>query len=218
MELENKYYPVFLDLEDRLCVVVGGGAVAFRKVESLLANGAIVRVVAPEISRSIMRLQGLEIRKKQYDKSDLKNALLVFAATDMEETNKAVSMDALKLNVFCNVVDTPSFCTFIVPSVVEKGPIKIAISTGGVSPALSKKLREELTVAIGNEYEILARILGRIRPIVVSQNGGTEVHKRVFETLINSSLPEAIRKSRKDEVKSILKQAIGVEVDLEGIL
>jgi precorrin-2 dehydrogenase / sirohydrochlorin ferrochelatase len=218
MELENKYYPVFLDLEDRLCVVVGGGAVAFRKVESLLANGAIVRVVAPEISRSIMRLQGLEIRKKQYNKSDLKDALLVFAATDMEETNKAVSMDALKLNVFCNVVDTPSLCTFIVPSVVEKGPIKIAISTGGVSPALSKKLREELTVAIGNEYEILARILGRIRPIVVSQNGGTEAHKRVFETLINSSLPEAIRKSRKDEVKSILRQAIGVEVDLEGIL
>jgi precorrin-2 dehydrogenase/sirohydrochlorin ferrochelatase len=218
MELENKYYPVFLDLEDRLCVVVGGGTVAFRKVESLLANGAIVRVVAPEISRSIMRLQGLEIRKKQYNKSDLKDAFLVFAATDSEETNKVVSMDALKLNIFCNVVDTPSLCTFIVPSVVEKGPIKIAISTGGVSPALSKKLREELTVAIGNEYEILARILGRIRPIVVSQNGGTEAHKRVFETLINSSLPEAIRKSRKDEVKSILRQAIGVEVDLEGIL
>ncbi len=218
MELENKYYPVFLDLEDRLCVVVGGGSVAFRKVESLLANGAIVRVVAPEISRSIMRLQGLEIRKKQYNKSDLKGAFLVFAATDDENTNRAVSMDALKLDVFCNVVDTPSLCTFIVPSVVEKGPIKIAISTGGVSPALSKKLREELTVAIGNEYEILARILGRIRPIVVSQNGGTEAHKRVFETLINSSLPEAIRKSRKDEVKSILRQAIGVDVDLEGIL
>jgi precorrin-2 dehydrogenase / sirohydrochlorin ferrochelatase len=218
MELENKYYPVFLDLEDRLCVVVGGGMVAFRKVEALLANGAIVRVVAPEISRSILRLQGLEIRKKQYDKSDLKAAFLVFAATDSQEINKAVSIDALKMNVFCNVVDTPSLCSFIVPSVVEKGPIKIAISTGGVSPALSKKLREELTVAIGNEYEILARILGRIRPIVVSQNGGTEAHKRVFETLINSSLPEAIRKSRKDEIISIIRQAIGVEVDLEGIL
>ncbi len=218
MDLENKYYPVFLDLEDRMCVVVGGGTVAFRKVEALLANGAIVRVVAPEISRSILRLQGLEIRKKQYDKSDLKDAFLVFAATDMEEINKTVSMDALKLNVLCNVVDTPLLCSFIVPSVVEKGPIKIAISTGGVSPALSKKLRQELTVAIGNEYEILARILGRIRPIVVSQNGGHEAHKRVFETLINSSLPEAIRKSRKDEVKSILREAIGVEVDLEGIL
>jgi precorrin-2 dehydrogenase/sirohydrochlorin ferrochelatase len=218
MELENKYYPVFLDLEDRLCVVVGGGAVAFRKVEALLANGAVVRVVAPEISRSILRFQGLEIRKKKYDKSDLKGAFLVFAATDSEETNKAVSMDALNLNVFCNVVDTPALCSFIVPSVVDKGPIKIAISTGGISPALSKKLRQDLSVALGNEYEILARILGRIRPIVVSQNGGHEAHKRVFETLINSSLPEAIRKSRKDEVKSILEQAIGVEVDLEGIL
>jgi precorrin-2 dehydrogenase/sirohydrochlorin ferrochelatase len=218
MELENKYYPVFLDLEDKLCVVVGGGAVAFRKIEALLANGAAVRVVAPEISRSILRFQGLEIRKKEYDKSDLKDAFLVFAATDSEETNKAVSMDARKLNVFCNVVDTPELCSFIVPSVVEKGPIKIAISTGGISPALSKKLRQELSAALGSEYEILARILGRIRPIVVSQNGGHEAHKRVFEILINSSLPEAIRKSRKDEVKSILKQAIGVEVDLEGIL
>jgi len=218
MEAENKYYPVFLDLEDRLCVVVGGGVVAYRKVEALLANGAVVRVVAPEISRSILRFQGLEIRKKEYDKSDLNGAFLVFAATDSEETNKAVSMDAQKLNVFCNVVDTPALCSFIVPSVVEKGPIKIAISTGGISPALSKKLRQELSTALGSEYEILARILGRIRPIVVSQNGGHEAHKRVFEILINSSLPEAIRKSRKDEVKSILKQAIGVEVDLEGIL
>jgi precorrin-2 dehydrogenase / sirohydrochlorin ferrochelatase len=218
MELENKYYPVFLDLDGRLCVVVGGGMVAFRKVEALLSNGATVRVVAPEISRSILRLQDLEIRTKRYDKADLKDAFLVFAATDSEEINKEVSMDALNLNVFCNVVDTPGLCSFIVPSVVEKGPIKIAISTGGISPALSKKLREELTAAIGNEYEVLARILGRIRPIVVSQIGGTEAHKRVFETLINSSLPEAIRKSRKDEVKSILRQAIGVEVDLEGIL
>lgn len=218
MLMENKYYPAFLDLEDKLCVVVGGGAVAFRKIETLLAHDAAVRVISPVLSKSILRLQGIDIRKKEYESCDIDGAFLVFAATDIEEINTKISSDCLRANTLCNVVDTPALCNFIVPSIVEKGPIKIAVSTGGASPALSKRLRHDLNVAIGSEYETMARILKRIRPIVCSYEGGYEEHKRVFETLISSSLLEAIRKSRIEEVKSILYQALGVEVDLEGIL
>jgi precorrin-2 dehydrogenase/sirohydrochlorin ferrochelatase len=116
------------------------------------------------------------------------------------------------------VVDRPDQCSFIVPSVIERGPIKIAISTGGVSPALSKRLRMDIGGFIGEEYEILAYILGRIRPLVLAQNGGHAMHKRVFEVLVNSQLLEAIRQRNKALVEDILAQAIGMQVDLEGLL
>lgn len=214
----NRYYPAFLDLKERLCVVVGGGVVALRKVESLIAAGALVRVISPEILPEIQDLDSVEIKVKPYESRDLAGAFLIVAATDDESVNQAVSRDAARRHIFCNVVDKPEQCSFIVPSVVERGPIKIAISTGGISPALSKRLRMELGAVVGEEYEYLALILGRIRPFVLAQEGGHMAHKRVFELLVNSDLLEAIRQKDQERIAEILLQALGTPIDLEGLV
>lgn len=218
MNGENRYYPVFLDLKDRLAVVVGGGLVALRKVESLIGAAARVRVVSPEVVPEIQDFDGVELKLKPYDSHDLAGAYLVVAATDDEAVNVAVSRDAAECRIFCNVVDRPEVCSFIVPSVVEQGPIKIAISTGGVSPALAKRLRMELGAMIGDEYVSLARILGALRPLVLSQEGGHAAHKRVFEVLVNSDLLDALRRHDSELVQDILEQALGQRIDLEGLL
>lgn len=217
-EHSNRYYPAFLDLKDRLCVVVGGGMVAWRKVDALLDCEARVRVVSPEIVPEIHVRGNIELRNKPYESADLKGAYLVIAATDDEEINRRVSRDAAARRVFCNVVDQPVRCSFIVPAVMESGPIKIAISTGGIAPALSKRLRLDIGGFIGEEYAVLAEILGRIRPLVLAQEGGHVAHKRVFEVLVNSPLLETIREGDKALVAEILEAALGETVDLEGIL
>jgi len=218
LTMDNRFYPLFIDLRDRLVVVVGGGMVAWRKVEALCRAGARVRVIAPEVVERIEQDEGLEVVRRGYEPGDLDGAWLVIAATDDEETNVAVSRDAESRRVFCNVVDQPGLCSFIVPSVVEKGPIKIAISTGGVSPALSKKMRIRIGKLLGDEYSILALIMGRIRPIVLSGEGGHEDRKRIFEVLIDSELLDAIREHNRDRAEQILFEALGERIDLTEVL
>lgn len=215
---ENFYHPIFMDLRDKLVVVVGGGMVASRKVETLVKAGARVKVIAPEVEDQVVRFHPADIVCREYRKGDLKGAWLVIAATNSEETNRAVSEDAFSKRVFCNVVDTPELCTFIVPSVVERGAIKIAISTGGVSPALSRRMRSFIGSSIGDEYVILAAILGRIRPLVRCRAGGSGDHKRFFEVLIDSELLDAIRSGDRTLAEDILLQVLGEHIDLTEIM
>ncbi len=215
---ENPYHPIFVDLRDKLVVVVGGGMVAARKVEPLLQAGARLKVIAPEVVDEIGQCAQVEIVSREYKKGDLKGASLVIAATHSEETNRAVSRDALSKRIFCNVVDSPELCTFIVPSVVERGPIKIAISTGGFSPALSRRLRMIIGKNLGEEYVILAAILGKIRPLVRSSTGVSEDHRRLFEVLIDSELLDAIRANDRGLAEDILFQALGEHIDLKEII
>lgn len=215
---ENLYHPIFIDLRDKLVVVVGGGMVAARKVEPLLKAGARIKVIAPEVVDEIGQCAQVEIVSREYKKGDLKGASLVIAATHSEETNRAVSADALSKRIFCNVVDSPELCTFIVPSVVERGPIKIAISTGGFSPALSRRLRMIIGKNLGEEYVILAAILGKIRPLVRSSTGVSEDHRRLFEVLIDSELLDAIRANDRGLAEDILFQALGEHIDLKEII
>lgn len=216
--MENFYLPIFIDLRGKLAVVVGGGSVAARKIESLLKAGARVRVVAPEVTDEIASHRELEIEVRAYEEDDLDGAILVIAATDDEEINRAVSEDAEHRNILCNVVDRPELCSFIVPSVVERGPIKVAVSTGGLSPALSRRLRLIIGKTIGDEYVGLATVLGKVRPLVLSQGGATEDHRRVFEVLIDSELIDAIRSGDRDAAEGILFQALGQHVDLSEII
>jgi precorrin-2 dehydrogenase / sirohydrochlorin ferrochelatase len=216
--LTNRYYPLFIDLKGKTVVVVGGGVVALRKVESLRRTGASVKVIAPEVVPEIAGDPGVEIVLRSYTPGDLFGACLVIAATDNQETNIAVSRDASLSNVLCNVVDKPDLCSFIVPSVVEKGPIKIAISTGGISPTLSKRLRAEIGRFLGDEYATLALIMGRIRSLVLSGEGGFESHKMIFEILINSELIDAIRDHDRAMAEKILFDALDEHIDLTEIM
>jgi len=215
---ENIYYPIFVDLRDKQVVVVGGGMVAARKVESLLKAGAKVRVIAPDIAEEIASFNEVAIERRGYEEDDLEDAFLVIAATGDEKTNRAVSEEASERRIFCNVVDRPELCSFIVPSIVERGPIKIAVSTGGFSPALSRRLRMLIGNCFGDEYVTLAKILGMIRPLVRSHPGTFDDHRRIFELLIDSELIDAVRAGDRNLAQEILFQALGVRIDLKEVI
>jgi len=157
------YYPAFLNLKGKKVVIIGGGKVAQRKVVTLLKTGADLTVISPELTKKIERekLKGrIKHIRRQYRKGDLKNAFLVIAATDSPDVNEQVSKDAPCL---VNVVDTPHLCNFIVPSVIKRNPLTIAVSTSGISPALSRSIRKELEKMYGSEFSEYLKSLRRIR-------------------------------------------------------
>lgn len=141
----HSYYPIFLDIQGKNCVVIGGGRVAERKVLCLLRAGAKIKLISPALTKRLEKEKSegrISHIKRKYKKSDLKGAFLVISAASSYEDNKAVADDAKGL--LLNVVDTPSLCNFIVPSLVKRGPLQIAVSTSGVSPAMAKTIRKEL--------------------------------------------------------------------------
>ena len=217
MEGLNHYYPAFLDLRGRRVLVVGGGLVAVRKIDGLLKCACHIKVVAPEI-RPEIEAQPFDLVRRAYEPTDLDGACLVFAATDDDELNAAVARDAAARGIWCNAASAPETGSFIVPSLVERGPIKVAISTGGASPALAKRLRVELGCQIGPEYERLAIILERIRPYVLEQPGGSAAHQRIFELLVNSELIEALHEGDREEIAAMLEMALGRSIAFEDLL
>lgn len=165
-----KYYPVFLNLNDKNAVVIGGGKVAERKVLALIKVGAFVKVISPDITKTIERLRKKRLLihiKRHYRKEDLKNAFIVIAGTSSAKTNTKITQDARHLRnkpqQLINVIDTPSEGNFIAPSIVKRGPLTIAISTEGCSPAVAKTIRKELEKLYGTEFTNYLRFLRMIR-------------------------------------------------------
>ncbi len=160
------YYPVCLDLHDRPCVVIGGGSVAARKVEGLLECGARVTVVAPALAPALETLlqQGrIAVRRRAYAHGDLEGAALAIAATDAREVNARVAAEARARGVWLNAADDPERCDFILPAVIRRGDLQIAISTGGRSPALARRVREDLERLLPAEYGELLPLLAEVR-------------------------------------------------------
>ncbi|SPF55563.1 precorrin-2 dehydrogenase [Candidatus Desulfosporosinus infrequens] len=149
-----QYYPIFMDVEARPVLVVGGGNIAFRKVQTLMDHGAIVHIVSPKL---IPELKGLINdtnclwSEKEYSTEDIQEAILVFSCTEKEQVNARVSRDAKAHHRPVNVVDDPEKCSFIVPSIMEQGDLKIAVSTGGSSPIVARQVRAELQTYYGRE-------------------------------------------------------------------
>jgi precorrin-2 dehydrogenase/sirohydrochlorin ferrochelatase len=200
--ISSAYYPVFLNLSERKAVVIGGGKVAERKILPLLRAGADVTVISPEITSKIEQIK----KKKQvthiprfYRKGDLRGAFLVIAATDSPVINEQVSREA---SCLVNVVDTPHLCNFIVPSSMIRGPLNIAISTSGVSPALSRSIRKELEKVYGCEFSRYLRSLRKIR-----QDAMEIIHDKkkraAFLKCIASE--EMIKKVRRQGLKEMQK-------------
>ena len=161
------FYPMFVDLEGRRCVVVGGGPIATDKVEKLVEHGAAVRLVSPQITSELARMvdEGAiaEHRQRTYRPEDLEGCFLVIAATNLDPINRMVWQDAEARNMVCNVVDAPPLCNFIVPSIVRRGELALAISTGGASPVVAKHIRRQLEDAYGPEWEALVTLLRGVR-------------------------------------------------------
>ncbi len=166
----KNYYPLFLDVRNRLCLVVGGGAVAQRKVKSLLEAGARVKVVAPRITGALRALRDagkIVSVERPFREDDIADATLVFAATGEEKTNHWVAAAARAQGVFVNVVDDPGQCDFIVPSMLRRGPVTIAISSGGAAPSVSKKVRMDLERALSRDYTRYAAKVAKFRQQVM---------------------------------------------------
>jgi siroheme synthase-like protein len=160
------YYPVCLDLRGRPCVVIGGGAVAARKVEGLLECGARVTVVAPALAPALQALRKagqITARLRPYTDGDLDGAALAIAATDERDVNALVAAEARARGVWLNAADDPERCDFILPAVVRRGDLQIAISTGGRSPALARRVREDLERLLPAEYADLLPLLADVR-------------------------------------------------------
>lgn len=168
------HYPVNLVVDGRACLVVGGGAVAARKVAGLQACGASVHVVAPEVGEEIRSLPGVTWEERPYRASDLGGRRLVISATDDPTVNRAVYLDAEAAGVWVNGADDPEHCSFTLPAVLRRGSLLVTVSTGGRSPALASWLRTRLEAEIGREYEVLLDLLSAEREALQAEGRSTE--------------------------------------------
>jgi precorrin-2 dehydrogenase / sirohydrochlorin ferrochelatase len=186
-EPAKQWYMACLDLEGRSVLVVGGGTVALEKVHGLLAVGATVTVVAPRIEPELRELD-VEWLPRRYQRDDLAGRFLVIAATSDTGVNTAVHQDAERRYLFCNVVDVPELCSLILPAVHRQGPIAVAVSTGGASPALAQRIRTQIGEEIGPEYAELARQLQALRPWAKRNLPTYEDRREYFERLVEQAL------------------------------
>ncbi len=210
-----KYYPVFLDIWGKKCVVAGGGEVAARKVARLLDCGAKVLIVSPRLTPELTALKAesaIEHIAADYNIQYIEGAVLIIGATDDETINASISSDARSLGISVNIVDDPQKCDFILPSIVERGDLILAIGTGGKSPALARYLREEMEAVYGNEYAILLKVLGQLRGKMEKNTGKGRVW---FDELLAGGLLDAIRKNDAGRVKKIIRDITGEEVHID---
>jgi len=210
-----RYFPVFLDLKQKPCVVIGGGQVAERKVCALVKAGARVTVVSPQVTEGLRRMEEkgkIAIRQGPFRAMDLKTAYLAIAATNHRATNEQIFQKASDLRIPVNVVDDPKHCSFIVPSVISRGDILLAISTGGQSPALAKALRKKLQKEIGPEYTVLLKILGAVRKKILPLKWGAEKQQSIFRPLLQEDLLAMIRRKQGSKIETFLRKMTGLKI------
>ena len=215
-----RYFPVFLDLKEKRCIVVGGGAVAERKVKNLLKAGARVKVISPELTAPLSRLRDekkISHLSRSYRRKDLEGALLAIAATNDRTINERVFREATANRIPVNVVDDPAHSSFIVPSIVHKKDLLVAVSTSGRSPALARLLRQKLEREIGPEYPRFLSLLGRVRKKVLSRGLGQRENQRIFRRLVKDDLLPLIRGKKRRELDQRLRRALGPGFSLKDL-
>jgi precorrin-2 dehydrogenase/sirohydrochlorin ferrochelatase len=207
-----RYYPINLEINNRNCLVVGGGQVGTRKVMGLLECGAAVSVVSPKATERIIHLmtqKKIIWHKRTYRTSDMQNRFLVIGATDNESLNRRIHTDAQNQKVLCNIADRPEICNFILPAVVQRGDLVIAVSTSGKSPAFAKKLRKDLQQTYGLEYKQFLDLMGIIRTKLLDGAHEPEAHKPLFEALIEGDLVTAIKTKDIKTINKLLSSVLG---------
>ena len=206
------YYPFFLEMNQRRCVVVGGGAVAERRVEGLLAAAASLTVISPTITAGLRRLlteKRIRHVERAYEAGDLAGYDLVFVATDEAEMNARICRDARAQGVWINSADDPAHCDFILPAVIRRGALTVAVSTGGASPAATRAIREELDQYFTADYAGFVRIAGEVRnelrgrSFAVSADGWNNALKGDFRRLL--------QEGRAEQAKALLLESLGAK-------
>ncbi|MBI2470621.1 MAG: bifunctional precorrin-2 dehydrogenase/sirohydrochlorin ferrochelatase [Planctomycetes bacterium] len=202
-----KYYPILLNIQDKKCLVIGGGNVAWRKVCSLKEAGARVTVVSPEFCPEMEREAGVERIQRKYEEGFLNGAWVVVASTDDEEVNKKIYYDATKRGILVNVVDRPEFCSFIVPATVSRGDLSISISTGGASPALARNIRESLEKQFGDEYAEYTKLLSETRRKIISEVSDESIRRDILQRIAGLDMLEIVKQKGISEAK---KKILGI--------
>jgi precorrin-2 dehydrogenase / sirohydrochlorin ferrochelatase len=207
-----RYYPVLLDLRGKKALVVGGGKVAHRKIETLLEHGASVEVVAKDLNGVVAGLVETGVvryRGQVFSENHLEGVFLVVAATSDAAVNRRVSERAQCRGLLVNAVDQPEDCNFIVPSILRRGDLVVSVSTSGKSPAFARKIRQDLESQFGEEFESFLDLMGRLRERVLSLALTQQENKQIFEKLIASRLLDSLRKEDWEGAAFIVSEIVG---------
>jgi siroheme synthase-like protein len=211
--LQTRFYMACLRLTGRRCVVIGGGDVGLEKVEGLLACDANVRLIAPEAHPELVQLAlegSIRWEQRSYQPGDLDGALIAIAATSDADTNIRVFEDAEQRAMLVNVVDVPPLCNFILPAIVRNGPLAIAISTAGASPALAKRMKREIGELFGEPYAVLALLLNEARGWAKATLPTYRDRKEFFESIVEGEPDpiELLRAGQVDAVRLLITEAM----------
>jgi len=214
LKQSSHYYPLFLDLQHRNVVVVGGGPVAERKVNALLSCHARVKLISPTITQGLKKIvrQGkVQWHPRPFRRADLRGAFLIFAATDDPKMNYLMTASARKGHQLVNVANLPGESNFLVPAVVRRGELLIAVSTSGYSPALAKKIRQELERSFGHEFSRFLEILGKVRKALMASIPHQSQRKKILNRLIYSEVLDLLRTGHLDSAKKRIQEITGLE-------
>lgn len=206
-------YPLFVEIKDRLCLVVGGGAVGRRKIDGLLAAGARVRLVDPQ-KPSVPFPPEVEHLCRCYRVEDLAEAFLVFAATNRREVNAAVAGDARNRGILVNVADAPGESDFTVPALLRRGALSVAVATAGQSPALAALVRDDLAEFLGDEWETVAEIAAALRRKRLTPAPHYDYNQRVFRQLLDGGLAGFVAAGDEPAIDRLLTSIVGEETTL----
>ena len=208
-----RYYPIFVNLQGKRCLVVGAGQVGQRKITGLATSGAAEILVldpgmTPALAEALGRLPAVRLAARDFTPDDLDGRFLVIAATDDEALNWTISRECAHRGILCNIVDQPEKCSFIVPALYTQGDLTVAISTGGGSPALARKIRQGLGEFLGGEYGALLMLMSRLRPLVLGLDLGSAANGAIFRRLVDSPLVEALEQGDATAAEAILRDIL----------
>ena len=204
-------YPIVLDLTGRPCLVVGGGAIAERKVAGLVEAGARVTVVSPSLPRALLRLATeapLRWRPREYAAGDAAGFILVMVATDDRAVNAAVATECRERGIWVNCADDPARCDFILPSVLRRGPVTVAVSTGGASPAMARLVREELDALLPWVIAPLTEVVAEVRRAV--RESGISLDAERWRQALDGELRRLVAAGRTTEARARLRERLRV--------
>jgi precorrin-2 dehydrogenase/sirohydrochlorin ferrochelatase len=205
---------MFVDLAGRRCLVVGGGTIATGKARTLVEHGAVVRVVSPEVTPELAGMVAAgdvaEHRARPYRTDDLDGCLLAFAATDRADVNRAVSEDADARGVVCNVADAPDLGDFIVPSLVRRGGLAIAVSTGGASPVVARHVRRGIEEAYGPEWEALIALLRDLREDLKARHPDVPGRRAAVERLMETDVLRLLAAGDEDGARALARRVLDI--------